>query len=93
MRIYAKNLLISIEWPPIYAFVYTDDNFLHMEFRIFTLPFGEVSESFPDEIVTEFCLNKKVHQVEVLKFPNKCRCPVRNSPPPSLRSAPPLFSF
>lgn len=30
-----------------------------MELRIFTLPFDEVSESFPDEIVTEFCLNKK----------------------------------
>lgn len=39
-----------------------------MELRIFTLPFDEVSESFPDEIVTEFCLNKKVHQVDAKFF-------------------------
>ncbi|MCB9291559.1 MAG: HRDC domain-containing protein [Lewinellaceae bacterium] len=35
-----------------------------MEFRIFTLPFDEVSESFPDEIITQFCLNKKVHDIQ-----------------------------
>lgn len=31
-----------------------------MPFRIFTLPFDEVTEGFPDEIITQFCLNKKV---------------------------------
>lgn len=35
-----------------------------MQMRIFTLPFDPTSESFPDEIITEFCLNKKVHQIE-----------------------------
>ena len=39
-----------------------------MDLRIFTLPFDEVSESFPDEIVTEFCLNKKVHSVQTQFF-------------------------
>lgn len=34
-----------------------------MELRIFTLPFDEVSEGFPDEIITHFCLNKKVHSI------------------------------
>lgn len=34
-----------------------------MEVRIFTLPFDETSEGFPDEIVTEFCRNKRVLQV------------------------------
>jgi superfamily II DNA helicase RecQ len=35
-----------------------------MDIRIFTLPFDAVSEGFPDEIVSEFCLNKKVHSVQ-----------------------------
>lgn len=39
-----------------------------MELRIFTLPFDEVSEGFPDEIITQFCLNKKVHNMEVHFF-------------------------
>lgn len=34
-----------------------------MQIRIFTLPFDELSEGFPDEIVAEFCLNKKVHHI------------------------------
>jgi len=39
-----------------------------MELRIFTLPFDEVSEGFPDEIVVQFCQNKKVHRLEVHFF-------------------------
>ena len=35
-----------------------------MHLRIFTLPFDEVSEGFPDEVITEFCLNKKVQLIE-----------------------------
>lgn len=35
-----------------------------MDLRIFTLPFDETSESFPDEIITQFCLNKKVHRLD-----------------------------
>lgn len=39
-----------------------------MELRIFTLPFDKDSEGFPDEIVREFCLNKKVHRLETQFF-------------------------
>lgn len=35
-----------------------------MHLRIFTLPFDPVVESFPDEVVTEFCLNKRVHKLD-----------------------------
>jgi hypothetical protein len=35
-----------------------------MEIRIFTLPFDGISESFPDEIVREFCQNKRVIEVK-----------------------------
>lgn len=35
-----------------------------MELRIFTLPFDGISEGFPDEIVREFCINKKVHNIQ-----------------------------
>ena len=34
-----------------------------MEIRIFTLPFDETTEGFPDEIITQFCHNKKVHSI------------------------------
>ena len=39
-----------------------------MELRIFTLPFDENIEGFPDEIITQFCLNKKVHSVQTQFF-------------------------
>jgi len=39
-----------------------------MEIRIFTLAFDEVSEGFPDEIITQFCLSKKVHQMSAHFF-------------------------
>ena len=39
-----------------------------MQIRIFTLSFDELSEGFPDEIVTEFCLNKKVHRLDTQFF-------------------------
>ena len=35
-----------------------------MELSIFTLPFDDVSEGFPDELIQQFCLNKKVHQIQ-----------------------------
>jgi len=35
-----------------------------MHLRIFTLPFDPVLEGFPDEIVSEFCLNKRVHRLD-----------------------------
>ena len=39
-----------------------------MRIRIFTLAFDELSEGFPDEVVTEFCLNKKVHRLDTQFF-------------------------
>ena len=44
-----------------------------MQIRIFTLPFDETSEGFPDEIVTEFCLNKKVHGITAHFFTHENR--------------------
>lgn len=44
-----------------------------MDLRIFTLAFDEVSEGFPDEIVTEFCRNKRVLQVESKFFVHEGR--------------------
>ena len=44
-----------------------------MQIRIFTLPFDETSEGFPDEIVTEFCLNKKVYHIEAKFFEQEGR--------------------
>ncbi|MCC6414120.1 MAG: HRDC domain-containing protein [Saprospiraceae bacterium] len=35
-----------------------------MLLRVITLPFDPVLEGFPDEIVTEFCLNKKIHRLD-----------------------------
>ena len=39
-----------------------------MHLRIFTLPFDPVLEGFPDEIVSEFCLNKRVHKLDAQFF-------------------------
>lgn len=44
-----------------------------MELRIFTLPFDEVSEGFPDEIITQFCQNKKVHSMKTHFFEEEGR--------------------
>lgn len=39
-----------------------------MLLKIFTLPFDEELEGFPDEIVSEFCHNKKVLRIETQFF-------------------------
>lgn len=39
-----------------------------MHLRIFTLPFDSVLEGFPDEIVSEFCQNKRVHKLDAQFF-------------------------
>jgi superfamily II DNA helicase RecQ len=44
-----------------------------MEIRIFTLPFDEVSEGFPDEIIAQFCHNKKVHSIKPRFFEREGR--------------------
>lgn len=44
-----------------------------MDFRIFTLPFDPISEGFSDEIVTQFCLNKKVYSVQSQFFVHEGR--------------------
>ena len=41
---------------------------LTMQLKIFTLPFDEETEGFPDEIISEFCLNKKVLRIETQFF-------------------------
>lgn len=35
-----------------------------MQIRIFTLPFEEKTESFDDELIKDFCQNKKIHRIE-----------------------------
>lgn len=42
-----------------------------MELRIFTLPFDAISEGFSDEVISEFCLNKKVHSIQSQFFLNE----------------------
>jgi hypothetical protein len=44
-----------------------------MDLRIFTLPFDPILEGFPDELVAEFCLNKKVHKLESQFFQQEGR--------------------
>ncbi|HMQ59320.1 MAG TPA: HRDC domain-containing protein [Flavilitoribacter sp.] len=39
-----------------------------MQIKIFTLAFDEETEGFPDEIISEFCLNKKVLRMETEFF-------------------------
>lgn len=39
-----------------------------MQIRIITLPFDEITQGFPDEIIGEFCLNKKVHDLRAKFF-------------------------
>lgn len=44
-----------------------------MQVKIFTLPFDEETEGFPDEIVAEFCRNKKVLRIETQFFTREKR--------------------
>ena len=44
-----------------------------MELRIFTLPFDPILEGFPDEVVTAFCLNKRVYKLESQFFQQEGR--------------------
>lgn len=44
-----------------------------MDLRIFTLPFDPSQEGFPDEIVRDFCLNKKVYSVQSQFFVHEGR--------------------
>ncbi len=37
---------------------------MKMPIRIFTLPFNEETQTFHDDIVSQFCLNKRVHKIE-----------------------------
>lgn len=39
-----------------------------LQIRIFTLPFDSGTESFPDEIISEFCSNKKVRWLKTEFF-------------------------
>lgn len=39
-----------------------------MQVKIFTLPFDEKTEGFDDELIRDFCLNKRVHRIETHFF-------------------------
>lgn len=41
-----------------------------MPIRIFTIPFDEATQTFHDDIVQQFCLNKRIHRIET-RFFNK----------------------
>jgi hypothetical protein len=41
-----------------------------MELKIITLPFDDTLEGFDDEVVTKFCINKKVHSIHAEFFTN-----------------------
>lgn len=39
-----------------------------MPIRIFTIPFNEETQTFHDDLVQQFCLNKRVHRIETKFF-------------------------
>lgn len=39
-----------------------------MPIRIFTIPFNEETQSFHDDLVMQFCVNKRVHKIETKFF-------------------------
>lgn len=39
-----------------------------MPIRIFTIPFNEETQTFHDDIVQQFCVNKRVHKIETRFF-------------------------
>jgi superfamily II DNA helicase RecQ len=39
-----------------------------MPLRIFTLPFNEETQTFHDDLVQQFCINKRVHKIETKFF-------------------------
>jgi len=39
-----------------------------MPIRIFTLAFSEETQSFHDDLVQQFCVNKRVHRIETKFF-------------------------
>ena len=45
-----------------------------MPLRIFTIPFSEETQTFHDDLIIQFCTNKRVHKIETRFF-------VRNSMP------------
>ncbi len=39
-----------------------------MPVRIFTIPFDETTQTFHDDLVQQFCVNKRVHKIETMFF-------------------------
>jgi superfamily II DNA helicase RecQ len=39
-----------------------------MPIRIFTIPFNEETQTFHDDLVQQFCVNKRVHKIETKFF-------------------------
>lgn len=44
-----------------------------MPVRIFTLPFNEETQTFHDDLVQQFCVNKRVHRIETRFFTRNCQ--------------------
>jgi len=42
--------------------------FFNMPVRIFTIPFDETTQSFHDDLVTQFCVNKRIHKIDTMFF-------------------------
>ena len=55
-----------------------------MPVRIFTIPFDETTQTFHDDLVQQFCVNKRVHKIETMFF-------VRNHQPFWIYDAAALF--
>jgi len=45
-----------------------------MPIRIFTIPFNEETQTFHDDLVQQFCVNKRVHKIET-RFFTRNHCP------------------
>lgn len=39
-----------------------------MPIRIFTVPFNEETQSFQDDVIQQFCVNKRIHRIETKFF-------------------------
>jgi superfamily II DNA helicase RecQ len=45
-----------------------------MPIRIFTIPFNEETQTFHDDLVQQFCVNKRIHKIQT-KFFERNNCP------------------
>lgn len=43
-------------------------NPIYMPIRLFTIPFNEETQTFHDDLIVQFCVNKRVHKIETKFF-------------------------